>query len=166
MAIALPAHGVMLGESVIGIKDCVLAVIFLSLLAIETVADQQHWDYHKKKLSVNASEREFHPDKDVRNGFYQSGLFAFCRHPNYFAEQSMWVVVYAFSLTKDIISNFSDLITAYGLGIFMLITLFQGSIRFSESITASKYILYKDYQSRVSQNVPWFPNLPCDKKSI
>ena len=166
MAIALPAHGVMLGESALGVYDWGLAGIFLSLLLMDTVADQQHWEYHKKKYAVNASERQFHPDRDVRNGFYQSGLFAFCRHPNYFAEQSLWVVVYAFSLTKETITRPSDLITGYALGIFMLTTLFQGSMAFSEGITAGKYPLYKDYQNRVSQCLPWFPCPPHDKKKV
>ena len=163
MAIALPAHGVMLGESVIGIKDCVLAVIFLSCWQLRP------WQISStgtitRKLSVNASEREFHPDKDVRNGFYQSGLFAFCRHPNYFAEQSMWVVVYAFSLTKDIISNFSDLITAYGLGIFMLITLFQvalDSVRVSQlaNISYTKTIKVESHKM-----CPGSPTRPVTRK--
>ena len=164
MAIALPAHGVMLGESAIGSYDWVCTGLFLTLLVMETTADQQHWNYHNKKYAVSSSERKVHPDRDVRNGFYQSGLFAFCRHPNYFAEQAMWVVVYAFSLTKDSITKPSDLVTGYALGIFMLITLFQGSMSFSESITAGKYPLYKDYQTRVSQCIPWFSHPQNDNK--
>jgi steroid 5-alpha reductase family enzyme len=34
--------------------------------------------------------------QEICDGFFQSGLFRFSRHPNYFAEQSMWVCVYLF----------------------------------------------------------------------
>lgn len=156
--IALPAHGVMVGASAMDTKDLIVAVMFLGFLALETRADQEHWNFHAKKYGVNASERTVHPDPDVRNGFYTSGLFSLCRHPNYFAEQSMWVCVYLFSLTKTPINSVMDLCNGYSAGIILLITLFQGSMAFSEGITLGKYPKYKEYQQRVSQCIP-FPHM-------
>ena len=79
--IAFPAHGVMVGPSNCDYKDYLVAFAFIGFLLMEAVADQQHWDFHGRKYSVNNIERKHHPDPDVRDGFYQSGLFAYCRHP-------------------------------------------------------------------------------------
>ena len=155
--IAFPAHGVMIGASACDGKDYIVAAMFVGFLIMESVADQQHWNFHAKKYSVTASERKVHPDPDVRDGFCRSGLFALCRHPNYFAEQSMWVCVYLFSLTKTSIEGIADLFNGYILGIFLLITLFQGSMQFSEGITAAKYPKYKEFQKSTSQCIPFFP---------
>jgi steroid 5-alpha reductase family enzyme len=150
MLIALPAYGVMKGASAIGSTDIIITVLFLVFLLIETIADEQHWYFHKKKYScASVDEREHHPDRDVRDGFLQSGLFTYSRHPNYFAEQSMWVCIYAFSISKGLL-NF------YFTGVFLLITLFMGSMAFGESITLSKYPKYKEYQQRTSQCFPFF----------
>jgi hypothetical protein len=35
---------------------------------------------------------------DLLNGFNTKGLFRFCRHPNFFAEQGLWVCIWLFSL--------------------------------------------------------------------
>ena len=157
LLIALPAYHVMNGESSCNWVDIVLGIAFLFFIAMETIADQQHWNFHKKKYSVTAQQRKLHPDQDVKDGFFQSGLFKFSRHPNYFAEQSVWMVIYLFSLTHTTISSAYDLFNVYFLGELLLISLFQGSIAFGESITISKYPKYKDYQSRTNMCFPFFP---------
>jgi steroid 5-alpha reductase family enzyme len=54
---------------------------------METVADEQHYVFQTLKHSLSADQREKHHNHEIREGFFQSGLFSFCRHPNYFAEQ-------------------------------------------------------------------------------
>mmetsp|Transcript_1837 Transcript_1837/g.2896 ORF Transcript_1837/g.2896 Transcript_1837/m.2896 type:complete len:137 (+) Transcript_1837:208-618(+) len=117
---------------------------------METVADEQHFRFQTYKHSLSAEERLKSDDIDVKKGFYTCGLFAYCRHPNYFAEQSMWVCVYLFSITP----KESDFINWTIIGPILLILLFQGSMRFGESISASKYPLYKEYQRRIPQCIP------------
>jgi steroid 5-alpha reductase family enzyme len=73
-----------------------LAGIFLFLFCIESIADEQHWRFQTTKHSLTAEQRASHPHPDIRIGFYRSDLFAISRHPNYFAEQSIWVVIYLF----------------------------------------------------------------------
>ena len=92
--------------------------------------------------------------RDLRDGFLQSGLFYYCRHPAYFAEQSIWVVVYLFTLLGG-----KTYFTWNGsvLGCVLLVLLFQGSMQFSESITAGKYPNYIEYQARTSKCVPLRP---------
>lgn len=45
----------------------------------------------------------------------------------------------------------------YEHNINMLLLMFYRSVRFGESISASKYSTYSDYQDEVSRIIPWFP---------
>jgi steroid 5-alpha reductase family enzyme len=155
--IAVPAYEVSRGPHNLGEMDIQVGVLFALLLIFETVCDEQHWVYQQYKHSLTAAEREKHPDVDVKNGFYASGMFRYSRHPNYFAEQLMWVCVYLFSITP-LMSRRVDLVKLLnwtGLGCVQLILLFQGSISFGESITVSKYPAYKEYQKVTSMLMPW-----------
>ena len=51
------------------------------------------------KNKMTPDERKKSPHKDIKDGFLQSGLFFYSRHPNYFAEQAMWIVIYLFTIT-------------------------------------------------------------------
>ena len=125
--------------------DALLILLFLVLLAIETIADQQQWNFHQFKKAEKAAGRE------VRPGFLSHGLFAFSRHPNFFAEVSQWWVVLAFSWVRIGITGYN------WIGVVALTALFIGSTRFTEQISASKYPEYADYQKRVSAIIPWIP---------
>ncbi len=74
--------------------DYGLAVVFIFFVIYETIADQQQWNYQKEKHRLlNANE----PLSDkYKKGFTHKGLWGISRHPNYFAEQSIWVVFYFF----------------------------------------------------------------------
>lgn len=154
LLIALPVYGVTRGPSEVGPVDGLLTVTFLLFLCLETAADHQHWLFQSKKLSLSPADRARHPDPDIRDGFYQSGLFRYTRHPNYFAEQGMWACVCLFSTTR---ASLSELLSPLSMGSVLLILLFQGSMAFGESISSSKYSSYRDYQRRTSQCVPWPP---------
>ena len=131
----------------IHILDIILAFLFCSLLFMESIADNQHYVFQEYKKTLTLEQRKTHHRKDIRDGFLQSGLFLYSRHPNYFAEQSMWVVIFLFTVHGFYI-NYSC------IGCILLILLFQGSISFSESITLSKYPSYEEYQMRTSQCIP------------
>jgi steroid 5-alpha reductase family enzyme len=51
------------------------------------------------------------------------------------------------------------------VGILLLVMLFQCSMAFGESITSSKYPLYKQYQKSTSQCIPWFAASNKDKSN-
>ncbi len=86
---------------------------------------------------------------DLDRGFITSGLWAFSRHPNFAAEQSIWIILYQWSCLAT--QNFYS--WAAGGPIF-LVMLFQGSTWLTEIITANKYPEYKDYQRTVGMFVP------------
>jgi steroid 5-alpha reductase family enzyme len=71
------------------------------------------------------------------------------RHPNYTAEQSMWVVFYLFSIAAT-----GEWLNWTVAGCVLLIILFQGSANFSEGLSAEKYPKYKEYMERVGRFLP------------
>lgn len=104
--------------------DILLSMVFIILLVFETIADQQQWNFQNFKYSFSPEQRAKHQDKDVRDGFLTKKLFLYSRHPNYFCEQSIWVVIYLFSVT----SSNSSLINWAVFGVIQLIALFAGSM--------------------------------------
>lgn len=150
MLITVPMVAVVGTESApLGVLDIALAVLFVGLVAYETVADQQQWNYQNEKHRLRKANLPM--AAKYKRGFIAEGLWKFSRHPNYFAEQSIWVVFYLFSVAATG-SWFNWTIC----GAILLILLFQGSANFSEGITVQKYPEYKDYQKRVSKFIPMF----------
>jgi steroid 5-alpha reductase family enzyme len=85
----------------------------------------------------------------VDRGFNTSGLFAYSRHPNFAAEQTIWFVLYNWSCYATT-SSYSWT----GIGAVLLIMLFQGSTFLTEDITAKKYPEYEEYQRQVGMFFP------------
>jgi steroid 5-alpha reductase family enzyme len=144
--ITLPAFTAYENRTPFGPLDVLLALLFLVLLAGETLADQQQWDFQRRKAEAIAAGRDPGPR------FLQDGLFRFSRHPNFFFEQAQWWVLFLFGAVAA-----GSLLQWTVLGAALLTLLFVGSTRFTESITKSKYPEYADYQATTSAVVPWFP---------
>lgn len=129
--------------------DYVLTAAFLVMLIIETVADQQQWNYQKEKYRrINAGEKL---DGIYAKGFVHTGLWKYMRHPNYMAEQSVWIIIYLFSVAAT-----GKWVNWSIAGALLLIILFQGSSDFSEKISAQKYPEYKEYQRKTGRFIPRF----------
>lgn len=123
-----------------------LCVVFAALLVWETVADQQQWNFHRRKHEAIAAGVK------PESNFCTSGLFSISRHPNYFAEQAQWWVF--FLMAVAVTGSVGQWIL---FGPILLTAIFVGSTRFTEDITKSKYPEYANYQKRVSAVFPWFP---------
>ena len=135
-------------ETPLGVLDYIAAGLMLFFVIYETIADNQHWKFQSKKHDmINKGETL---TGDYKKGFLDKGLWALSRHPNYFAEQSVWVSFYLFSVAAS-----GQWINWSIAGCLLLLVLFQGSSDFSEEISAGKYPNYKDYQKRVSRFIPW-----------
>ncbi|MFZ4521041.1 MAG: DUF1295 domain-containing protein [Bacteroidales bacterium] len=132
----------------LGIYDYLIAGLILFFIAFETLADIQHWNFQSKKWAKIKSGEEL--TGDYKKGFLDKGLWAYSRHPNYFAEQAIWVCFYLFSITAG--GQWFNWSIA---GCLLLIVLFQGSSNFSEEISAGKYPLYAAYQRKVSRFFPF-----------
>jgi steroid 5-alpha reductase family enzyme len=131
----------------LGLIDYLASGLMLFFIAFETVADEQHWNFQSKKHYLIKNGEEL--TGDYKKGFLDKGLWAYSRHPNYFAEQSIWVSFYLFSVSAS-----GQWINWSIAGCLLLIVLFQGSSDFSEEISTSKYPEYTDYQKRVSRFFP------------
>ncbi len=127
--------------------DFLAAALILALIVMETVADQQQWNYQKEKYRrKNAGE----PLEGMyAKGFTHTGLWKISRHPNYFAEQSIWVVFYFFSVAATgLWINWSM------AGCLLLLILFKGSADFSEGISKEKYPEYAEYIRKTGRFIP------------
>lgn len=126
--------------------DYLLAVAFIILVIIEAIADQQQWVFQKEKYRrINANEDL----GDYQHGFVRTGLWGMVRHPNYMAEQSIWIIFYLFSVVAT-----GQWLNWSVAGSLLLLILFKSSSDFSESITAEKYPEYKNYQATVPRFWP------------
>lgn len=135
---------------------------FLFFLLIETIADNQQFAFQTKKYQLlNAKKKLIFP---YSNGFLTSGLWAYSRHPNFFGEISMWWCVFASCYSHSLTLNLVSLSFPSWLGALLLTLLFIGSTHLTESITASKYPLYKSYQQSVSMWIPMMPLKRFDKR--
>ncbi|MCP2636547.1 DUF1295 domain-containing protein [Microbacterium sp. HD4P20] len=124
--------------------DAAFATLFAALLVGETVADQQQWRFHKEKSAAGGT---------LEPGFLTSGLFAYSRHPNFFFEQAQWWVFYAIGAVA-LVADGGSWLNWTIVGAALLTVLFIGSTIFTESITASKYPAYAEYQRTTSMLLP------------
>lgn len=128
--------------------DYILSAVFIALVVMEYIADQQQYDFQTEKY------RRIHAGEDLgpySDGFIQTGLWSLMRHPNYAAEQAIWVVFYLFSISAT-----GEWLNWSIAGSVLLIILFKGSSDFSEEISAKKYPKYKSYQEKVGRFIPKF----------
>jgi len=129
--------------------DYALAGLILLFIGIETVADQQQWVYQQEKYRRrNAGETL---GSLYETGFTHTGLWRWMRHPNYMAEQAIWVCFYFFGVAAT-----GAWVNWSLSGALLLLVLFQGSADFSEGISKDKYPLYKAYCMRVGRFIPTF----------
>jgi len=129
-----------------GTLDSVATAFFVIFLLIETIADQQQWNYQTEKHRLIKAKATLPLIYSV--GFIHTGLFKYSRHPNFWAEQLLWWAIYLFSLPGFGILNESV------IGTVLLTLLFQGSTTFTEWISTKKYPLYKKYQETTSRFLP------------
>jgi steroid 5-alpha reductase family enzyme len=117
------------------------------LLGIEFVADQQQYEFQTEKYRrIRMGE----PLDAYADGFVHTGLWAKVRHPNYAAEQGMWIIIYLFSVVAT-----GELLNWTIYGVVLLVALFKGSSDFSESISAAKYPRYREYQQTTPRYLPF-----------
>jgi steroid 5-alpha reductase family enzyme len=151
--IALPAWSAYENRSTsFGVLDFVLAALFLACTVLETIADQQQWDFQSLKHQEIDAGRVPHAQ------FVTSGLFRYSRHPNYFFELAQWWIFFLMGALAA-----RTLLEWTVIGALLLSALFVGSTSFTEKITLSKYPEYAKYQQRTSAIIPWFTSSPSSE---
>jgi hypothetical protein len=103
----------------------------------------------KKKYLETAKVPYKFDQEDLDRGFVVTGLWSWSRHPNFAAEQAIWVSLYQWScLVTGSLYNWT------AIGAIAYLGLFQASTWFTELITSGKYPEYKEYQQRVGMFLP------------
>lgn len=150
LMLTFPALVCMGSTAPFGWIDAVAAVLMFGFIVYETVADEQQWAFHSKKWKMlNAGQKLEDLPAPYNKGFNTIGLWNVSRHPNYMAEQSIWVSLYIFSIGAGIgIINWSM------IGALLLIVLFIASTSLAEEISSSKYPEYPDYCKKVNKYFP------------
>ena len=173
MSVTFPTYALLVASRLTGDGLDGLDIIFsqglVGLVMVAAIADQQQWsefylqiskiffftsdsiDYQNAKQEYKKSgnvHQEYHQE-DLDRGFNTTGLWAYSRHPNFAAEQSIWVTLYTWScfVTR----------TYYhwaGVGALSYLMLFQGSTWLTELLSSQKYPEYAEYQKRVGMFVP------------
>jgi len=153
LAISLPLLAVMESTVVFSVFDGVVAALLLGFIILETIADKQQMTFQTTKYEMLKQGKKLEDLPNPYNkGFNTQGLWGRSRHPNYFSEQSIWVVLYFFTISAGVTSFFFFNWTL--IGSMVLILLFMGSSAFSEGISLQKYPGYQDYINNVSKYVP------------
>lgn len=138
------------------LADYLLAIIFIALIILETLADNQQWKFQQEKTRRRKNgdiDMSKSATDDYAAGFCRSGLFAILRKPNYSCEQSIWICNYFFTVAAtggatEYLLNWSF------VGCFLLVLLFQGSGAFTEKLSSAKYPDYNQYKKDVPLYVP------------
>lgn len=149
-------------------SDYILASLAVVDVALEFVADNQQFSFQTYKQSGVIEKNEWPgariqwTPEDAKRGFATRGLWAWSRHPNFFCEQSFWVIITLFPIlapeSPKLPANPLDAPTAIWplTPAIVLCGLFFNSTLFSESISKAKYPEgYSAYQQRVSMFVPF-----------
>lgn len=137
------------------IPDLIFSRAAFFFIVIEYFADQQQWEFQtaKHEYQKNARIPEAYKDQfsaeDLERGFVVSGLWSWSRHPNFVAEQAVWLTMYALCAYRT-----ETYVSWLGLGVLGYLAIFQGSTRLTESISAGKYPEYIEYQARVGRFLP------------
>lgn len=146
----LPAVAAIGSAEPFGWKDIVVGILMASFIAYEAVADIQQWRFQSTKWAmINSGKKLEELPAPYNKGFNTTGLWKMSRHPNYFAEQSIWVSFYLFSIVAGAgVLNWSV------CGAVLLILLFLGSSTLGEYISKSKYPEYAEYIMSVNRYFP------------
>lgn len=125
--------------------DLFVAALYIGLVALESAADAQQQAFQKRKYK--AVKDRVLLKGDIKAGFLRSGLFKYCRHPNYVCEVLLWWVFALFTLPR-LGLNWTLVGAANLTGLFM------GSVDLTEQISSKKYPEYAQYQMEVSAFIP------------
>jgi len=149
----------------LGTSDYVLGALGFLTILIEFTADNQQYSFQTYKRSRKIDPNEWPgaqiqwTPQDAERGFVTRGLWGWSRHPNFFCEQTFWIII---NLLPILASSFHNPVLKASISslapftpCLVLCSLFYSSTLFTEAISLSKYpIAYAAYQQRVGMFIP------------
>ena len=133
------------------LDDFLTCYAMVGLVLVSAVADQQQWWFQEAKKSYQKTAKvpSGYRQADLDRGFNTEGLWSYSRHPNFAAEQAVWVALYQWScFISGSFYNWT------GVGALGYLALFQASTWFTELVSRGKYPEYKEYQAKVGRFLP------------
>ncbi|HBE41982.1 MAG TPA: hypothetical protein DDW27_12400 [Bacteroidales bacterium] len=127
--------------------DIMTACLILFFIAVETIADNQQFRFQRMKREPGKKDSLY--AESLREGFLKEGLWRYMRHPNFAAEQGIWISFYFFGVAAA-----GKWINWTLAGTVLLVLLFRGSTQLTEKISSSKYPGYAAYKRRVPKFLP------------
>ncbi|HSL85596.1 MAG TPA: DUF1295 domain-containing protein, partial [Bacteroidales bacterium] len=113
----------------LSVIDLIAASFMLFFIILETVADNQQFRFQKAKRGI-AGEGYVYL-KSLEEGFLSEGLWGYMRHPNFMAEQGIWISFYFFGVAAT-----GKWINWTLAGPVLLVLLFRGSTQLTEKISS------------------------------
>ncbi|KAB5570221.1 hypothetical protein GE09DRAFT_699951 [Coniochaeta sp. 2T2.1] len=152
--LAAPVYPILLSiqfDPEVQVSDIAFVALDIGLVIWEIFADQQQWNFQnaKKEYQKTAKVPLGYKQSDLERGFVTTGLWGYSRHPNFAAEQSIWLFLYQWSCYAT-----KSLYNWTAVGPTFLVMIFQSSTWLTELITAGKYPEYADYQDAVGMFFP------------
>ncbi|GAM89145.1 hypothetical protein ANO11243_071800 [Dothideomycetidae sp. 11243] len=135
----------------LGGDDAAFMQILGMLLMLEYSSDNQQWEFQeaKKEYQRTAKVPEGHERADLDRGFITTGLWGYSRHPNFAAEQGIWVALYQWACFQS-----GSLMNWTFVGVMFYLFIFQASTPITEYMSSKKYPEYKLYKERVGRFIP------------
>lgn len=166
MAVTTPTYLLLLTSRLspdMSTTEVVFARALIVLIVTEFIADNSQWNYHaaKAEYAKTAKPPTGYTRAQLDRGFNTTGMFKYSRHPNFAAEQAVWVTLYAWgAYATGEWANWTAAGMASYLGVF------AGSTPLTEYISSGKYPEYKVYQQRVGKFLPWPFGKGWDEKEM
>lgn len=133
--------------------DGVFSKLIFIFVLVEFFADQQQWDFYqareKYRKTAKVPKEYQYTREQLDRGFNTTGLWAWSRHPNFAAEQAVWVCLYQWSCCE----SWTWMNWCFA-GAISYLFLFQASTWLTELLSAKKYPEYTVYQERVGKFLP------------
>lgn len=140
-----PVHSAWENSGVpLGWLDAAAVIAFALFWVGETAADNQMWRFQTDKQARRAA------GQTIDQPFMTTGLFKYCRHPNFVCELGMWWVFYMFSIAAT-----GSWVHWSAFGFIALTGIFIGSTRLTETISLSRYPTYLDYIASTPSYIPF-----------
>jgi steroid 5-alpha reductase family enzyme len=131
--------------------DLAATFLMVAFLVMESIADDQLFKFHQIKKHGQKTGELY--QESLKKGFMTEGLWQYVRHPNFAAEQAIWISFYFFGVASS-----GQWINFTLAGPVLLVLLFLGSSQLTESISSKKYPDYAVYQKKVPKFIPFkFP---------
>lgn len=168
-AITTPTYVLLLCSRVTGddlsFYDKTFSKLIFVFVIVEYFADGQQWNFHaakeEYKKTAKVPKDYNYTREQLDRGFNTSGLWAWSRHPNFAAEQAVWVALYQWGCSQsDVLFNWT------GLAAMSYLILFQASTWLTEMLSAQKYADYKVYRQRVGRFLPKVATQSMDADAV